>query len=619
MRLPPLLLFLSFLLPVTVAGASAVPDQAPAPRVVILFALEDFSPQHLKHLQFPILDALREAEVLEPGFNDIYLLADPAQLEGRLRNCTDPVSDPGRCARLDPLARAFLGADKAPVSWNSTRLHLLPPTRKALLSLLESLSNRLGNESELLLQLHTHGTLLANPVGRRRLDSRNVAYATQDLITSDKDGSWQTPLTQEDLLAALDPLRGRTLALIETTCHDRLPSRGDADVLSVSRSTVVISDSSPGEPSYEDSLLGGGIFTHFFVEALRAPQKGARFFQVVDTNNDGVISLDEAYVIAAQETWLYSRERTNHPIRPTRVDQRTLEPLPFVLVGPPSQADSSTLYFPELDEGSFVPRSELKTRGWAVALDGAELSLDAPGGIPIAPGPHRVTLTTDGGERTRFRVQVASGSRLTLGQLRRLSRQRHQLRLNVGALSWLEQDAPWRGLGLETTFLRPVLLPPRGAWMISAGVRLRLASDRGCEGNTQVLACAEGSLGSAHTLSWLAQGAAVVELERVLRHGWPVYGSVGLTSGPLYYTLVRLDGEAGNGETGDLPGYASSGVVLLTGAQLGLEHRRAGRTLRVSAELGGAKFSLVPVSEEAFEAPRLHLLGQLGFGWSWRF
>jgi len=59
------------------------------------------------------------------------------------------------------------------------------------------------------------------------------------------------------------------------------------------RGLVVISSSQEGEPAHESDVLGGSIFTHYFVSALRG---------AADTDNDGRVTLLEAYRFAYRHT-----------------------------------------------------------------------------------------------------------------------------------------------------------------------------------------------------------------------------------------------------------------------------------------------------------------------------
>jgi hypothetical protein len=71
---------------------------------------------------------------------------------------------------------------------------------------------------------------------------------------------------------------------------------------------IEIRSSSPGEPSQESTELGGGVFTHYFLTALRG---------AADKNGDGMITLEEAYPFAYERTLrrtaAHAAESLQHP------------------------------------------------------------------------------------------------------------------------------------------------------------------------------------------------------------------------------------------------------------------------------------------------------------------
>lgn len=592
-----LLLLGCLLLPAPLQGQSL----APPVRIGIFFAMQDFPTQGLASLRYPTSDSLRLVDALAPRFTDFYLLADPAAIDKTLAQCSPLPGEPALCRRLQAVVQRFQHGE---------RYHLLPPSKTALLKLLEALKDRTDERSEVLVYLSTHGQLLTQRT--LRMNPNQVAFATRELKVATENGRWLNPLTEAEVLEGMDALQVRQAALIEATCHREPVVRGGT----IERSawaTVVISDSSPGESSLEDPSLGAGVFTHFFLEAVNALHNKATELAVDIRSDDGAITLEEAYIYAARQTLAYTGRRgpeyTQHA---TRFDLRTLEPAPFVLAGQELPADDAVSFLSDMDVGRYEPSAQLGQRGVRVEVDDRDVPLEDGRKTLLKPGLRHIVLTQPEGRKS-FLLKLEPGSQLTLGRLTRLQQQALQLRLSVGGATWLEPDSPWAGLSGNVTVLKPLLSPPRERWRLQALATFRLATDAGCRDNMRADACAEGSLGSRETASWLARLGVGVELERRLIQYPALYGQVGLSTGPMYFTLFRLDPTL-NPTTGITePGYVSTGMAMLTGLSLGLELRRPLFTLGLEASAQAGLFPL-----EVDEA-RLHLLGQVAMSHRWRF
>jgi Caspase domain len=100
---------------------------------------------------------------------------------------------------------------------------------------------------------------------------------------------------------------GRTVSLSETraTISDNFLDR-----IASAKGTVILTASAANEVSTEDVKLGHGVFTYYLIEGLRGK---------ADTDNDGLISVDEAYQYVSEKVTRATGQE-QHPVKKSTVE-----------------------------------------------------------------------------------------------------------------------------------------------------------------------------------------------------------------------------------------------------------------------------------------------------------
>lgn len=186
---------------------------------------------------------------------------------------------------------------------NVTRLRLLlddEATKNALEAELRDLARRLGPADTLIVYYAGHG--LPNSQGQASL-------IPSDARVTDEE-TWLPLAHLQAIVRQYSQGQGR-LVLILDACfsgQSQVGSRsftppGDyrpAQAPQVEEQNVLLASSSETQPSWEDDDLGGGVFTAFLLEAMSG--KG-------DINNDGYVTLQEAFGYLAGRVEEYSRRK----------------------------------------------------------------------------------------------------------------------------------------------------------------------------------------------------------------------------------------------------------------------------------------------------------------------
>lgn len=154
--------------------------------------------------------------------------------------------------------------------------------------------------------------------------------------------------------------------------------------------TAVIASSTASELSQESERLGGSMFTHHWVSALRG---------AADVDRDGFVTLDEAYGYAYDRTLVDTAATAIGPQHPTlRMDLRGHGD--WVLTRPTPASGSLVLPVPL--EGAVTV-----IHGGEVVAEVAKLAIDEVA-LPVVPGDYEVVVRIDDATCTR-RLVITAG------------------------------------------------------------------------------------------------------------------------------------------------------------------------------------------------------------------
>jgi hypothetical protein len=162
------------------------------------------------------------------------------------------------------------------------------------------------------------------------------------------------------------------------------------------RGHAFLTSSSAEEAAQESDRIGASFFTHFLISGLRG---------AADSTGDGLVTLNEAYAFAFQET-LASTERTQYGAQHPAYDISLTGSGDLVLTD--LRAGSAGLTIPEGVRGRLSIRDE---RG-ALAVELAKTEGQRVD-LGLAPGSYSVLLD-DKGSRYGAEVRVVAGRRTTL-------------------------------------------------------------------------------------------------------------------------------------------------------------------------------------------------------------
>lgn len=162
------------------------------------------------------------------------------------------------------------------------------------------------------------------------------------------------------------------------------------------RGHAFLTSSSAEEAAQESDRIGASFFTHFLVSGLRG---------AADSTGDGLVTLNEAYAFAFQET-LASTERTQYGAQHPAYDISLTGSGDLVLTD--LRAASAGLTIPEGVKGRLSIRDERGSLAVELAkVEGQRVDLG------LAPGSYDVLLD-DKGSRSGAEVRIVSGRRTTL-------------------------------------------------------------------------------------------------------------------------------------------------------------------------------------------------------------
>lgn len=259
-----------------------------------------------------------------------------------------------------------------------------------------------------------------------------------------------TELPMRALREAVDAVPARVRVLVVDACTSGSAARfkggqraAPAQTLELqpSRGTVVISSSGPAEPSQEWDSLGGSLFTHHWVGALRGQG---------DADGDGRVTLLEAYGYAWRQTVARADQHPTYDF--------DLQGTSDVVLTEPRKSPSALLFSAALS-GRLVVASEPDAH--------LVLELDKASGevlrLAVPPGSYQVRHLRQPGTRVAF-VELPWGRVRALGESDFSSAFEPQVALKGGG---------WRGgsAAVEVSLVGSGL--PRGALWVGTGLLVR--------------------------------------------------------------------------------------------------------------------------------------------------
>ncbi len=258
-----------------------------------------------------------------------------------------------------------------------------------ILTELVSLRNDLRSQDTLLVYFSGHGTM--------RLDEKDeptLFLVTSDATARDLEG---TALELAELQRFFSRIRAERKALVVDACfhgegksavqptiQQRL-ERMDAfptlsRKVSLGQSEAHLFATSWGRPAREDDVLSHSVYTYYLLQGLTWEQDRS------DSNRDGLVTIYEAHDFARGKTVAYT-----DGMQVPEAYFRVVGEKDLVVTGEPEkrlESELALIYFYDTPES---------------VLSGASLSVDGrlkgvfPGAMPVAPGRHRVTITSPEG------------------------------------------------------------------------------------------------------------------------------------------------------------------------------------------------------------------------------
>jgi Caspase domain len=380
-------------------------------------------------------------------------------------------------------------------------------------------------------------------------------------------------LSHDDLRALIDAVPGRVKILIVDACASGAvirnkggrtvaPFKIDVERGAAVSGRVILTSTGAGEPAQEWEALGGALFTHHLLSALR----GAG-----DRDGDGRVTLSEAYAYTYGRTLTASTGATagaQHPAQ--EIELRGAGEL--VLTRPDGLGEGLVLG-PALS-GHYVVTSSASGE-LIVAADkasGQAVRLALPSGRYVVRKPEgrfvrigevivqpRSTVSLD--ERSMAQVPYAEVARRGAGPV-------HTRAVELGYTA----GGPWlEGAGLVQR-LGASVRSERGAWELAAGLDVGRGALRG-----QDLSIHQLETAAYGDLRW-----------RVPEGPWLPYLGLRLGGGWVHQTLERDQEQAIQTAFGQGPLPARDGVVGLGFLTAGVEVPLADRVLARVEGFGGA-------------------------------
>ncbi|MBF6592915.1 MAG: caspase family protein [Thermaceae bacterium] len=204
-------------------------------------------------------------------------------------------------------ARKMAQALRDPSEGRVSKVRLLLDTdasKTAIEAELRDLSRRLTTADTLVVYYSGHG--MPNSQGQ-------PSMMPSDAKTNDEE-TWLPLEEVQSLVKTHSGGKGRLILIVDACFSGRsqpgsrsftLPGRKDVpkpQTPTPSGQDVVLASSSDTQPSWEDSDLGGGVFTTYLLEAMSG--KG-------DANGDGVVTVGEAYAYAARKVEEFALRKGN--------------------------------------------------------------------------------------------------------------------------------------------------------------------------------------------------------------------------------------------------------------------------------------------------------------------
>lgn len=282
------------------------------------------------------------------------------------------------------------------------QIHLLINTRATLAEVrrtMKSIEQTITSKDNLMVYVSGHGSLAPGKSGGLE----------QVIILNDTNHNslLNTALSHEDLRQWVNRVPSKRKLVILATCHSgvgksKLPPQSQellagnkgsvVELDGVSEGVMVLAASSRGETAREDGTLGGDIYTHFFIEGMRAG----------DRNQDGAVTAIEAHDFARDRTFVFSKGKQ----RPT-VEFQAIGNADLIIRG---QASARGLPVLNAYNQEFAGLEIQTEKGSRVTL---------PTGLPLHQGHNRVDIFSESGRSpvASFNVKPGTGDQLTLDDI----------------------------------------------------------------------------------------------------------------------------------------------------------------------------------------------------------
>ncbi|MEY4631998.1 MAG: hypothetical protein RIQ81_2118 [Pseudomonadota bacterium] len=329
---------------------------------------------------------------------------------------------------------------------------------KAVRDIFERLRERVNPSDRLIVYFSGHGTLAPGGQG---------GDLAQVLVMHDtsSDKSLSTGISHNELRRMLDRIPARRKLLILATCHSGVgksrlspvaqelmagnkgrvaASAFDMDEAS-SEGFLIFAAAARGETAREEVSLKGDIYTHFFLESLKAGDRDA----------NGQVTALEAHDYARQKTWAMTRGAQ----RPT-LEGKAVGKFDFPLSGQRQQGGLPVL-----------TAYENSLQGYAVQVRGGEKGT-IPSGFVMKEGTNIVEVYPPEGEKpvAIFSVRAREGETVALDEVVKPAPWAASLDLSR---AWV-QDSGARKIvpasGMNITTLRGTWSGLQTAWPVYFGI-----------------------------------------------------------------------------------------------------------------------------------------------------
>ena len=226
---------------------------------------------------------------------------------------------------------AFFQQDLEIPAKNIQRLNDMDATRKNILKAFDTLQQQLKKNDQLLIYYSGHGNQIRDK-NNDEADGWDEALVSFDAQFDVDTAQWTNVISDDELDQILTKIeaKGVNTVMITDACHsgsitrsiagaktlnapNSIPKdlllvvesdtykqrRKETPFLKVSAKRIEWSAASSGELAYEDRKIGGGIFTHYFLQGLKEKK--------ADRNKNGIVSNSELIQYLQKKSALYCK------------------------------------------------------------------------------------------------------------------------------------------------------------------------------------------------------------------------------------------------------------------------------------------------------------------------